>query len=70
MADLVPGTVLGNRFEVVGILGYGGMATVYLARDRLREEEVEHQEWIKLELGKLPATKDVPGDQSDEPVAH
>jgi rubrerythrin len=38
--------------------------------EELRKEEVEHQEWIKLELGKLPATKDVPGDQSDEPVAH
>lgn len=38
--------------------------------EELREEEVEHQQWIKLELEKLPTEKDVPGDQGDEPIAH
>lgn len=38
--------------------------------EELREEEVEHQGWLKVEMDKRPATKDVPGDQSDEPVAH
>ena len=40
MADIAPGAVLGDRFEVVGILGRGGMATVWLAVDRLRGERI------------------------------
>ncbi len=40
MADLREGTLLGERFEIVGVLGRGGMATVYLAQDRLRGERV------------------------------
>ena len=40
MADLQAGHVLAERFEIVGILGRGGMATVYLAHDRLRGERV------------------------------
>ncbi|MCB9681987.1 MAG: protein kinase [Alphaproteobacteria bacterium] len=34
------GTVLGGRFEVVGELGRGGTATVWLAHDRVRHEDV------------------------------
>src|SRR5690349_20095941 len=40
MARLTPGTVLGGRFELEGVLGTGGMATVYLARDALRGDRV------------------------------
>ena len=40
MSDLVPGTVLGGRFEVLGVVGRGGSAVVYLARDVLRSERV------------------------------
>lgn len=40
MADLAAGVVLGGRFEIAGVLGRGGMATVYLARDRVRDERV------------------------------
>ncbi|MCO4744355.1 MAG: serine/threonine protein kinase [Proteobacteria bacterium] len=35
-----PGDVLGGRFEVRGVLGRGGMATVYLAHDRVRDQRI------------------------------
>ncbi len=35
--------------------------------EELRLEEVEHQQWLKVEMQKTPAVKDVPGDQSDGP---
>lgn len=38
--------------------------------EELREEELEHQGWLKVEMDNRPATKDVPGDVEDEPVAH
>lgn len=37
---LTEGSVLGERFEVRGVLGRGGMATVYLAHDRVRGQRV------------------------------
>ncbi len=40
MADLTEGTVIGERFHVLGVLGRGGSATVYLAMDGLRRERV------------------------------
>jgi len=40
MAELSPGTLLGDRFEIHGVLGRGGMATVYLAQDRSGGERV------------------------------
>lgn len=39
--------------------------------EELREEEVEHQNLVNAELGKLPPGPDAdPGDYEDEPVAH
>ena len=37
---IASGTVLGGRFEIVGVLGRGGTAIVYLCRDRLRAQQV------------------------------
>ncbi|MEN0068035.1 MAG: protein kinase [Myxococcota bacterium] len=40
MAGFDTGAVLGDRFEILGVLGRGGTATVYLAQDRLRSQRV------------------------------
>lgn len=37
---LTPGQILGGRFAIVGALGSGGTATVYLAVDQLRGERI------------------------------
>ncbi len=40
MPQYSEGQVLAERFEIIGELGQGGMATVYLAQDRVRGERV------------------------------
>lgn len=40
MSALAAGTVLGDRFTLLGELGQGGAAVVYLAEDRVRGEKV------------------------------
>ncbi len=55
MATLPPGTVLGARFTLHGVVGQGGSATVYLAEDRLRGGRVA----LKLVHAHLAADPDV-----------
>ena len=38
--------------------------------DELREEEVEHQHWVQMELDRAPESTALDADVSDEPVAH
>lgn len=37
--------------------------------EQLRDEELEHQGWVKREMALKPEVKDVPGDVGDEPNA-
>ncbi|MGA8266661.1 MAG: protein kinase, partial [Candidatus Acidiferrales bacterium] len=39
-ASLAPGTILGTRYEIVQMLGQGGMGAVYKAKDRELERFV------------------------------
>lgn len=57
LAELPTGTVLGGRFDVIGVLGRGGMATVYLAHDRVREARVALKV-MHAHLAAQPSTRD------------
>jgi len=52
-AALEPGSVLGNRYEIVQILGQGGMGAVYKARDQELERLVALKV-IRPELAQYP----------------
>ena len=56
MTEFAPGTVLGDRFEVHGVIGRGGTATVVLATDRLRGESVALKV-VHAHLAADPATR-------------
>jgi serine/threonine-protein kinase len=56
MMDLVPGTLLGGRFDLHGVVGRGGSATVWLATDRLRGERVALKV-LHAHLGADPAMR-------------
>jgi tetratricopeptide (TPR) repeat protein/predicted Ser/Thr protein kinase len=55
LGQLSPGTVLGNRYEIVRLLGQGGMGAVYQASDR----ELERQVALKVIRSDMAANPEI-----------
>ncbi len=55
MKPLTPGTILGERYEIIRLLGQGGMGAVYQARDR----ELERQVALKVIRGDMAANPEI-----------
>ncbi len=53
-AELAPGTIVGNRYEILGMLGIGGMGAVYKAKD--------------IEIGRLVAIKVIRSELARDPA--
>src|SRR5258708_19093186 len=54
-AQLSPGTVLSSRYEIIRLLGQGGMGAVYQARDR----ELERQVALKVIRADMVASPEI-----------
>jgi len=55
LLELTPGTVIGKRYEIIRLLGQGGMGAVYQARDR----ELERQVGLKLIRSDMAANPEI-----------
>lgn len=55
LVQLTPGTSIGSRYEIVRLLGQGGMGAVYQAHDR----ELERQVAIKIVRGDMASNPEI-----------
>src|SRR5882762_6296550 len=55
LKPLTPGTILGERYEIIRLLGQGGMGAVYQAHDR----ELERQVALKVIRGDMAANPEI-----------